>query len=182
MNESTIGRNYAEALLTLAKKSGDVEQWGGLLNAIGAAMRDDKTLRSFLESPKLAASQKIEILEKALGKKVPQLFLRYIEIVVQKRRQMLIPTIATEYQTLIDESENRLHANVTVARSPSEPEKDALARQLSRLLGKRVVPHISENPAILGGLIVRVGDTVMDGSVRKRLAVLKQRMLASQRT
>jgi len=182
MNESTIGRNYAEALLTLAKKSGDVEQWGGLLNAIAAAMRDDKTLRSFLESPKLAASQKIEILEKALGKKVPQLFLRYIEIVVQKRRQMLIPTIATEYQTLIDESENRLHANVTVAREPSEPEKDDLARQLSRLLGKRVVPHISENPAILGGLIVRVGDTVMDGSVRKRLAVLKQRMLASQRT
>src|SRR3954466_3521986 len=182
MNESTIGRNYAEALLTLAKKSGDVEQWGGLLNAIAAAMRDDKTLRSFLESPKLAASQKIEILEKALEKKVPQLFLRYIEIVVQKRRQMLIPTIATEYQTLIDESENRLHANVTVAREPSEPEKDALVRQLSRLLGKRVVPHISENPAILGGLIVRVGDTVMDGSVRKRLAVLKQRMLASQRT
>jgi F-type H+-transporting ATPase subunit delta len=182
MNESTIGRNYAEALLALAKKSGDVEQWGELLNAIASAMREDKTLRTFLESPKLAASQKIEILEKALGRKVPRLFLRYVDTVIQKRRQMLIPTIAAEYQGLIDESENRLHANVTVAREPSEPEKDALARHLSRLLGKKVVPHISHNPAILGGLIVRVGDTVMDGSVRRRLSLLKQRMLASQRT
>jgi len=182
MNQSTIGRNYAEALLALAQKSGDVEQWGKLLDAIATAMREEQTLRTFLESPKLAATHKIEILEKALGRRVPKLFLRYIETVIHKRRQMLIPAIATEYQALIDESENRLHADVIVAREPAEPEKDELARQLSRLFGKRVVPHISQNPAILGGVIVRVGDTVMDGSVRKRLSVLKQRMLASQRT
>ena len=180
MNESTIGRNYAEALLTLARKSGEVEEWGTMLDAIATAMREDRTLRTFLESPKLAGAQKNAILERALGRKVHKLFLRYIQTVVQKRRQMLIPTIAIEYQTLIDESENRLHANVTVARQTSGPEKDALERQLSRLFGKRVVPHISENPAILGGVIVKVGDTVMDGSVRKRLSVLKQRMLAAQ--
>jgi F-type H+-transporting ATPase subunit delta len=182
MNESTIGRNYAEALLALAQKDGDVEQWGLLLDAIATAMREDQTLRTFLESPKLAASHKIDILQKALGRKVPKIFLRYIETVIHKRRQMLIPSIATEYQALIDESENRLHANVTVAREPAEPERDALARQLTRLFGKRVVPHITENPAILGGVIVRVGDTVMDGSVRKRLSVLKQRMLHAPRS
>ena len=179
MNASTIGRNYAEALLALARKNGDIEEWGQLLNGIANAMREDHTLRTFLESPKLSASHKIEILEKALGRKVPRLFLRYVGTVIQKRRQMLIPEIASEYQVLLDEADNRLHANVTVARTPSEPERDALARQLSRLFGKRVLPHISENPAILGGLIVRVGDTVMDGSVRKRLSVLKQRMLAT---
>ena len=179
MNESTIGRNYAEALLALARQNGDTEEWGELLNGIANAMREDHTLRTFLESPKLSASHKIEILQKALGRKVPRLFLRFIDTVIQKRRQMLIPDIANEYQVLLDEAENRLHANVTVARATSEPERDALARQLSRLFGKRVVPHIIENPAILGGLIVRVGDTVMDGSVRKRLSVLKQRMLAT---
>ena len=179
MNESTIGRNYAEALLALARKSNEIEQYGELLNAIATAMREDQTLRTFLESPKLAASSKIEILEKALGRKVPRLFLRYVETVIQKRRQMLIPAIAIEYQALLDEAEDRLHANVTVAREPGEPERDALARHLSRFFGKRVVPHISTNPAILGGLIVKVGDTVIDGSVRKRLAVLKQTMLAT---
>ncbi|HJP86761.1 MAG TPA: F0F1 ATP synthase subunit delta [Gemmatimonadaceae bacterium] len=179
MNESTIGRNYAEALLALARKDDDIEEYGELLDAIATAMGEDQTLRTFLESPKLAASHKIEILQKALGRKVPRLFLRYIETVIQKRRQMLIPEIATEYQALLDQAENRLHANVTVAREPSEPEREALARQLSRLFGKRVVPHINTNPSILGGLIVKVGDTVMDGSVRHRLSVLKQRMLST---
>ena len=179
MNESTIGRNYAEALLALARKDDAIEEYGELVNAIATAMGEDQTLRTFLESPKLAASHKIEILAKALGRRVPRLFLRYIDTVIQKRRQMLIPAIASEYQALLDQAENRLHANVTVAREPSETERDAMARQLSRLFGKRVVPHINTNPAILGGLIVKVGDTVMDGSVRRRLSVLKQRMLST---
>jgi F-type H+-transporting ATPase subunit delta len=181
MNAEGIGRNYAEALLSLARKSGEVEEWGALIDAISTGMREDQTLKTFLESPKLSAAHKIEILKKALGRRVPPLFLRFIETVINKRRQMVIPEIASEYRMLIDESENRLHANITVAREPAEGEKDALARQLSRLFGKKVVSHISENPAILGGVIIRVGDTVMDGSVRKRLSVLKQRMLASQR-
>jgi F-type H+-transporting ATPase subunit delta len=179
MNESTIGRNYAEALLALARKGDEIEEYGALISAIATAIRDDQTLRTFLESPKLAASTKIDIIEKALGKKVPRLFLRYIGMVIQKRRQMLIPEIASEYQGLLDAAENRLHATVTVAREPGEPERDALARHLSRLFGKRVVPHITTNPALLGGLIVKVGDTVIDGSVRKRLSVLKQKMLAT---
>lgn len=179
MNEERIGRNYAEALLTLARKNGEQEEWGALIDAISVGMREDHALRTFLESPKLSASRKIELLKKALGKKVPPLFLRFLETVIMKRRQMLIPEIASEYRSLIDESEDRVHVNVTVAREPAEPEKDALVKQLSRLFGKRVVPHISLNPAILGGVIVKVGDTVMDGSVRRRLASLRQRMLAT---
>jgi F-type H+-transporting ATPase subunit delta len=179
MNNATIGRNYAETLLTLAKRVGQAEEWGTLIESLASAMQEDQTLKTFLESPKLAASRKIEILEKALGKRVPPLFLRFLETVIMKRRQMVIPEIAQEYRALIDQSEDRVHANVTVAQEPAEPEKDALIRQLSRLFGKRVVPHFSVNPAILGGVIVKVGDTVMDGSVRRRLASLRSRMLAT---
>jgi F-type H+-transporting ATPase subunit delta len=179
MNEVTIGRNYAETLLVLAKRESQQEEWGTLIESLADGMREDHTFRTFLESPKLAASQKIEIMQKALGKRVPPVFLRFLATVITKRRQMVIPEIASEYRALIDESEDRVHANVTVAREPAQPERDALARQLSRLFGKRVVPHISLNPAILGGVIVKVGDTVMDGSVRRRLATLRSRMLAS---
>jgi F-type H+-transporting ATPase subunit delta len=179
MNEQRIGRNYAETLLTLAKQDDQQEEWGALIDAIAVAMREDRTLKAFLESPKIAASQKIEVLRSAFRKKTPAVFLRYLETVVSKRRQMLIPVIASEYRALIDESEDRVHVNVTVAREMAEPERDALSRQLGRLFGKRVVPHISLNPAILGGVIVKVGDTVMDGSVRRRLASLKHRMLST---
>lgn len=179
MNNATIGRNYAETLLTLATREGQAEEWGTLIESVASAMKEDQTLKTFLESPKLAAARKIEILKAALGERVPPLFLRFLETVIMKRRQMVIPEIAQEYRALIDESEDRVHANVTLARKPSEPEQDALKRQLSRLFGKRVMPHISINPAILGGVIVKVGDTVMDGSVRRRLASLRTRMLAT---
>jgi F-type H+-transporting ATPase subunit delta len=179
MNNATIGRNYAETLLILAKRDGKAEEWGTLIESIASAMQEDQTLKTFLESPKLAASRKIEILKAALGERVPPLFLRFLETVIVKRRQMVIPEIAQEYRALIDVSEDRVHANVTVAREPAEGEKDALVKQLSRLFGKRVVPHISINPAILGGVIVKVGDTVMDGSVRRRLASLRSRMLST---
>jgi F-type H+-transporting ATPase subunit delta len=179
MNDATIGRNYAETLLVLAKRENKEEEWGALIESIAEGMREDRVLRTFLESPKIAAAQKIEILEKALGKRVPPLFLRFLDTVIMKRRQMVIPAIATEYRALIDESEDRVHASVIVARDPSEPEQDAMKRQLSRLFGKKVVPHFTANPAILGGVIVKVGDTVMDGSVRRRLATLRSRMLAT---
>jgi F-type H+-transporting ATPase subunit delta len=179
MNDATIGRNYAETLLILSKRENKEEEWGALIESVAEGMREDRTLRTFLESPKIAAAQKIDILGKALGKRVPHVFLRFLETVIMKRRQMVIPSIASEYRALIDESEDRVHATVIVAREPAEPEKDALKRQLSRLYGKKVVPHFSLNPAILGGVIVKVGDTVMDGSVRRRLATLRSRMLAS---
>ena len=179
MNDARIGRNYAAALLTLARKDEEQEEWGALIEAISVGMREDHTLRTFLESPKLSSARKIQILELALGRRVPRLFLRFLETVIVKRRQMLIPEIASEYRMLIDESEDRVHVNVTLARELAEPERDALSRQLGRLFGKRVVPHISLNPAILGGVIVKVGDTVMDGSVRRRLASLKHRMLST---
>ena len=59
MNDERIGRNYAEALLTLARKDGEQEEWGALMDAISAGMRGDQTLRTFLESPKLSAARKI---------------------------------------------------------------------------------------------------------------------------
>ncbi|MDQ3674795.1 MAG: ATP synthase F1 subunit delta [Gemmatimonadota bacterium] len=181
MNDATIGRNYAETLLVLARRNGEAaqEEWGALIEEIGTAMRENQNLRTFLESPKISAGQKIDVLGKALDKRVPRPFLKFLEILVGKRRQMLIPSIAAEYRALIDASEDRVHANVTVAREPAASERDALTRQLSRLYGKRVVAHITTNPAILGGVIVKVGDTVMDGSVRRRLASLKNRMIAS---
>jgi F-type H+-transporting ATPase subunit delta len=66
-----------------------------------------------------------------------------------------------------------------VAREIGDEERSAVARQLTRTFGKQVVPHVRVNPAILGGLVIRVGDTVMDGSVRRRLTLLRNRMAAT---
>jgi F-type H+-transporting ATPase subunit delta len=150
----SVARNYAEA------------------NAI----ETDLTLYRFLESPRIAADQKSAVLTKALGDRVPRLFLRFLQQLVKNRRQMLIPTVANEYDTLLDASAGIVHARVTVARETADDERDAIAARLSAIVGKTVVPHLAVDPSIIGGVVVRIGDTVMDGSVRRKLALLRRRM------
>ncbi len=182
MRDATIARNYAEVLLALAKKAGnDLEGWARMLGDLADALRTDVRLRRFLESPRVSAEEKNAMLARALGgAAAPRNFVRFLQTLVNNRRQMLIPEIAVEYATLLDAVEGRLHADVTVAR-PSTPEQEqAITAQLTRVLGKRVVAHMRVNPAILGGVVVRVGDTVMDGSVRRRLATLRSRLAAAR--
>ena len=176
MRETTIARNYAETLLALAQKAGDLRGWGGMITDVADAMQGDRTLRIFLESPRVDAAEKNRILAKAFQDRMPRLFVRYLEALVTHRRQMLIPAIARQYLDLVDEVEGRTHANVTVAREPDTDTRSVVTRELSRTFGKEVVPHFHVDPRILGGLVVRVGDTVLDGSVRRRLERLRGRM------
>jgi F-type H+-transporting ATPase subunit delta len=176
MRDETIARNYAETLLALADKAADRAGWGRLIDDVAEAMRRDERLRHFLASPKVGADEKNSVLGQAFQDRMPRLFVRFVQRLVTNRRQMLIPAVAVEYQGLLDELENRVNATVTVAREPSDAETQTIARELSRAVGKQVVPHVTVNSAILGGIVVRIGDTVMDGSVRRRLAVLRDRM------
>jgi F-type H+-transporting ATPase subunit delta len=111
---------------------------------------------------------------------MPRNFVRFLQALVRNRRQMLIPAIAHEYLDLVDRVEGRVHASVTVAREADDSDRQMIAQQLSRALGKDVVPHFHVDAGILGGLVVRVGDTVLDGSVRRRLATLRARMLGQR--
>jgi F-type H+-transporting ATPase subunit delta len=177
MREPTIAKNYAEALLDLAQKDGDLAKWGRLIDQFAEAMSGDVKLATFLSTPRIAAPEKNKVLAQALEGQVPATFLKFLQALVRNRRQMLIPQVATEYHALVDIAENRVHAAVTVAKAASEADQKAIAERLSKIVGKTVVPHFYVNPAVLGGLVVRVGDTVMDGSVRRRLARLKSQML-----
>ncbi|HVZ76536.1 MAG TPA: F0F1 ATP synthase subunit delta [Gemmatimonadaceae bacterium] len=177
MRDVTIARNYAEALLELARKANDVSGYEALISGMADAMQQDRTLRLFLESPRIPAAHKDKALADAF-KSAPRTFVRFVEALVRNRRQMLVPEIAAEFRDLVDEVEGRLHATVTVAREASDADRAAIAKELSRAFGKTVVPHISVNPGLLGGIVVRVGDQVLDGSVRKRLAMLRARMVA----
>jgi F-type H+-transporting ATPase subunit delta len=180
MRDTTIARNYAETLLVLATRAEDLRGWGKMLGDVASAMGENPTLRLFLESPRISAAQKSAVITKAFSDRMPRLMLRYLQTLVQHRRQMLIPEIAEEYYNLVDAAEGRIHARVTVARETDEAGRTAIAGQLSRVFGKEVVPHIAVDPAIMGGVVVHVGDTVLDGSVRKRLASLRRRMLTGK--
>lgn len=176
MHEESIARNYATVLLTLARKAEATAEWASLIHAVSAAVEENATLRRFLAAPQVSAADKNAVLGKALGGKAPPLFIKFLQKLVSNRRQTLIPEVAAEYGHQLDAAEGRVHARVTVARAMSDADAAVMAAQLSKALGKVVVPHVSVNPGILGGVVVRIGDTVMDGSVRRRLGALRARM------
>lgn len=181
MESTTVARNYAEVLFALGTKAGDAEGWGQRLDAVAQAMAADVTMRRFLESPKIAAARKQATLTKAFASALPAPFVKFLNTLVAKRRQMAIPQIATEYRALLDAAAGRVHATVTVARPLDDAAAQALATQLSKAFAATVVPHVQVDPAIVGGVVVRVGDRVMDGSVRRRMGALRAQMLGTGR-
>jgi F-type H+-transporting ATPase subunit delta len=152
-----------------------------MIMEVADALEADASLRLFLDTPRVSAVAKNEILAKAFQDRMPRHFVRFLQTLVTNRRQALIPEIAEEYRSLLDQAEGRVHAHVTVARETNDKDKALIAKELSRVLGKTVIPHLTVNPDILGGLVVRVGDEIMDGSVRRRLSALRNQLVHGQR-
>ena len=177
MREPTIARNYAETLVSLAQRAGDLDGWGSTLTEIADSIEGDTRVANFLASPKVSAKGKVDIITKAFQDRLPRLFVRFLGAVIVNRRQHLIPQIASEYALLVDELQGRVHVRVTVASEPDNAMRASVEKQLATITGKRVVPHFVVKPAILGGVIARVGDTVMDGSLARRLENLRGHMI-----
>jgi F-type H+-transporting ATPase subunit delta len=100
--------------------------------------------------------------------------------VVRRGRQALFGEIAQEYLVLLDKKLNRVHAGVTLAREADARTENEIVTRLTKALGREVRAHFRTDRAIVGGVVVRVGDRILDGSVRRRLMSLKRRMLTGE--
>ena len=148
----------------------------------GAALAalDGRRISLALESPRVAKSVKSELLQAALADVAPGEVLRFLQAIIRRGRQGLLAEIAQEYQNLVDVKLNRVHAGVILSTDADAKVQKLVTDRLAEALGKDVRAHFRADPSILGGVVVRVGDRVYDGSVRRRLAVLKRRMLTGE--
>lgn len=176
MRDVTIARNYAETLFALATKGGSVEAWGELVDATAAAI-STPSIEAVLVSPRVPKERKIAILAEAL-KDAPVTYSRFLAALVRRGRQMLLGAIADEYRELVDAKLGRVRAGITTAREADPLTRQVLVERLSKAIGKEVIAGFSTDPALLGGVVVKVGDRVYDGSVRKRLGTLRHKLLA----
>lgn len=180
MRDTTVARNYAEALFDLGEKHNTHEAFVASFDALEGAASADARIRQFLESPQIEVAAKKQALRSALGKGAPPLFINFLLVVLEKRRQRLLFEIAAEYRAFVDEKFGRAHVQVTLAHQPDSEAQEEISRQLSRVLGRNVIPHVIVNREILGGIIVRYGDRVLDGSLRRRLVSLRHRLLEAE--
>lgn len=174
MKSVTVARNYAEALFA----AGD--EFGELLDGVAGAIQADERIATVLDSPRVSKAAKTQMLERALEGEAPREFVRFLQAVVRRGRQGLLPEIAQEYQVLLDERLNRVHAGVTLAHEADARAQEYVVERLTKALGREVRAYFRSDPKILGGVVVRVGDRIFDGSIRRRLTALQRRMLTGE--
>jgi len=172
-----IARNYAEALFLLGERAEASQEFADLLEGLAGAITTDERVRAVMESPRVPKAEKVAIVRRALATRTPPTFLRWVEAVIRRGRAALFAAIQHEFHALLDVKFHRVHAGITLARPADRALQEEITRRLSEALKLTVVPMFHENPDLLGGIVVRVGDRVIDGSVRRRLKVLRRQML-----
>lgn len=178
MAGSIVAQNYAEALFELASRSGQLERYGALIDAVARAFASAPELQAVLVSPRVAKSLKRDLVGRAIGATgAPAEFVRYLQAIVTRGRQAELGEIAKLYGDLVDRQFNRVRASVTMARTPDPALVQSMTETLGKVLGKSVVLNVALDPEVLGGAVVKVGDRVYDGSVRRKLTRLRRELL-----
>jgi len=167
-------KRYAEAAYLLARERGNEEAWSAGLAAMAALFGDDRAQPLF-ESTLVPPSQKLALVERALAG-VDPLVLNLARLLVRRRRNSLGPQIAEAFEELIDQAKGISHATVTSAVPLPPEDRRAVEQKLREITGGQVVLETEVDESILGGLVVRIGDRLIDGSTRSRLIALKQRL------
>ena len=180
MRAEIIARNYAETLLALAERNGGpggLDEFGRTLDGLAGMLESDPRMRQFLETPRVRPEQKKEALRQSLAGRAPELFVRFVMVLVDKRRQTLLPEIALAYRGLVDQRMGRARVDVSISHAPDEALQAEIQRALEVQLGRTVIPTYRVDPELLGGMVLRLGDEILDGSVRSSAAQLRRRLM-----
>ena len=168
-DQQYLGNVYAKALMGLATKSGSVDNVLGELHSFVDVLDRLPKLKDALESPRIGFSEKEKILEKAIKGKASPEFLNFAKVVCRKGRADCFSAIADSAQAMHDEMSGSVQATMTTAVEVNDSVREKVSSRLASVLGKKVTLEANVDPNIIGGLVVRVGDTVYDGSVTNQL-------------
>jgi len=172
-------RRYAEAVFEIAEESNMLDAWSDDLRTI-ADFVAEPDVALVLGSNRVPREQKMRLLKAGLEAHVSPLAMNLVRLLDERGKILIARDIQTAYQERADDRRGVAHAVVTTAVALSDDECDAVATRLSSMTGKRVdiTPVVDE--AIIGGIIARIGDELIDGSTRSRLVALKRRLEAAR--
>ncbi len=160
--------------MRIAVETKRLEEWRSALRRIEGVFTDPQ-LHALLENPKAPFVLKKQLLEEKL-KGLDPLVINLASLLVVKARTRLIGQITAEYEVLLNRQYGIEPARVTTAVPIDDEEKARLAQRLSALTGKKVAVKLEVEPDLVGGIVARIGDKLIDGSIRNRLALLKNRL------
>lgn len=175
MIRARISQRYAKALFELAQQAGRIDEIGADLAAVSQVISAEPVLRDTLLSPVVTRAAKHQVLAAFLDAAGPDpLVANFLRVLLDARKLPFLPDIASTFQDMADEASGRVRGEA-VAPMPLDPgDVEALSQALSRTLQKDVTLDTRQDPALLGGVIARVGNLVFDGSLRTQLQRMKE--------
>lgn len=165
---STVARPYAQAAFDLAQEKGNLKEWSEMLRYAAVVAADDN-MQALLDNPAVGGERVEELFLDICGDRLDELAQNFIRLLARNRRLALLPEIASQFEVMRAEAEGSVEAEVTSAFALTDAQKQELAAGLKKRFGREVnlVTHVDES--LLGGAVVRVGDTVIDGSAAEQL-------------
>lgn len=172
MDERVTG--YAAGIFEIARAEGQLDQVQRELLQIARTFRTSDELRETLSDPRLPAARKQAVIDELLGSRASDLTVSIVGFVVGLGRASALPAIVDELAETAAAAVNREVAEIRSAIDLDDATVDRLVAALARKTGKQLEPKVIVDPSVKGGIVARVGDTVIDGSVQKRLLGLRE--------
>ena len=169
--KQTLARPYAEAVFELAKGQNQLKKWSEMLGFIAAVAADERMMQ-IADDPRVDRAGFLELFLGVCEQRVDDQGANFIHLLVDNRRLALLPEIVAQYEALRAEAEARVEATVISAFPLEAAQLHSLGEALKRRLGREVNLTTELDKTLMGGIVIRAGDLVIDGSVRGRLADL----------
>lgn len=177
---SAAAKRYAKAVFDLASESGELDKITGEFRAIGALVDGNAELKLALSNPMVDPAQRKAVMKAILERSSVSLLTKNsVLLITDHRRSDVLGQIALELTRLSDEKAGRIQAEVTSAQSLTEPQYQRVSASLEKLTGRKISLTRKVDANLIGGVVVRVGDRVFDGSVATRLRELRTALLPS---
>lgn len=171
-----VARRYAQALYEEAERALKTSAIDDDMELIRESLQNSDELRRFFRSPVIARGKKEDIVRELFTSRVDPLTHRFLEMLIRKQREDLFPRIARAYREMRDEHLGIVEVSARAAWELREEDRSELVEALRRLTGKEIRLETRVDSALIGGLVIRIGDTVYDGSVRHQLEQLRDKM------
>lgn len=175
----SASHQYANALADVALEQGAASAVLAQLNDFAGAYKESAELRNFLASPAVTSGGKHAVVEKLSARLGASKILRnFLFLVIDHHRTHMVPELAEAFEAVIRERQGIAEAVVVSAGELTEAQKKSLTQSLEKKTGKKIAAKYSLDARLLGGAVVRIGDTVYDGSVRHRLNEMRAKLVA----
>ena len=175
MISSKISRRYAKALFGIGREDGNYEAYGKCLQEFAQFCQENEAFFKVVSSKIFSTEERIKILDAVLAKSdFPDVVKNFLRVLLDKDRIGAISAISDYYTKLTDEISNITRANIITARPLQDNALEKLKEGLEKLTGKTVKAEVTQDESLIGGVVVKIGDMVLDGSVKAQLEGLKE--------